>query len=293
MTNSQPNETKSRPEPVSGLFGGSRGFTVVETMIFLVVSAMLFAAASRIIGGAQRRAEFNVGIRQFQGQIRDIINDVSTGYYPYRSNVGCRVSGGALDFSVAGDQGTNSDCIFIGRVIQFAPNDTPGPDDESLRILTVAGRRQITVAGQGRDVTSLEQSMTEPIINANEEMVIPNGIEVKWVRYNGMSDVGAVGLFTNFTKYNNNTGVLESSARNVNVIPVPGTLINQSEGEVVADIRAMAALDATPGGLVKDPTGGVTVCLESGTGDMFVLLSIGGNLSQLTSDIEIQAGDCP
>lgn len=269
-----------------------QGFTVVETMIFLAVSTMLLISAVALISGKQRRAEFNVGIQEFQAQIRDIINDVSTGYYPYRSGVGCRVSGGALNFSVAGDQGTNSDCIFIGRVIQFAPNDTPTPDNESLRILTVAGRRQIMVAGNAKDVTNLGQSLTEPVIDTNEELVIPNGIEIKWVRYNGVNDVGAVGFFTNFTQYNNPTAtasLLDPSARNVNVIPVPGTLINQSQGDVVSDIKAMAAQDST---LPKDPAGGVTVCLESGSGNLFVLLNIGGNLRQLTSDIDIQGGVC-
>lgn len=263
-----------------------RGFTVVETMIFLVVSAALFISAMALVGGQQAKAEFNYGIQEFSAQIRDIVNDVSTGYYPYNPGTTCFATGSSSA------QGTNSGCIFIGRVIQFAPNDIPSnPAREGIRIFTVSGRRQITTSGVTRDVFSLAESETRPLDQV-EDVRIPNGMQIEWVRIGGAggTNVGAVGYFTNFTKYQDESqSLLESESRNVNVIPIQigGSEILRSQANAVNAIRTNAPL-ATP-----NPPQGITLCLESAGEDFYVLLNLGGNLNQLSNDIQILGGECP
>lgn len=268
------------------MMGGKkpRGFTVVETMIFLGVSAALFISAMNLVGGQQAKAEFNYGIQEFSAQIRDIINDVSTGYYPYNPGTTCFATG------TASAQGTNSGCIFIGRVIQFAPDDIPGnPPREGIRVFTVAGRRQVTVGGTTRDVFNLAESETRPL-NEVEDIRIPNGIQIEWVRVGGAggTNVGAVGYFTNFTKYQDESmSLLESGARNVDAIPINGTAIIRSQAATATAIRTNAP-SSTP-----NPNQGVTVCLESAGEDFYVLLNLGGKLGQLLNDIQILGGECP
>jgi hypothetical protein len=272
-----------------------RGFTVVETMIFLAVSALLFAAAIKTISGQQQRAEFNVGIREFQSRVNDIINDVSTGFYPYRSGLGCRVVGGTIRFDVSQDQGTSSDCIFIGKVIQFGPNDVTA-GREKIRIFSVAGRRQATSGGTTHDSFGLTDSGSEPITGATDVITIPNGIRVDWVRYNNSggspitagTPTGAVGFFTNFTKYSDtNASTLETAARNVNVLPFNGFSLDRPEGDAITAIRNSATS-------IQNPSGGITACLSTGVNTrLHVFVNIGGNLRQLTNDIEILGGPCP
>jgi hypothetical protein len=312
MKISQPSETNNR-----------RGFTVVETMIFLAVSAALFIAAVRLIGTQQRRAEFTYGIQEFSSQMRDVVNDVSTGYYDYRGNLSCTANATGPPILAGGGakstQGENEGCIFIGRVIQFAPDDY-GADFEGYRIFTVAGRRVVEVGGSRKETTNLMESRTVPLAqkygaDATRNHVIPNGIRVRWVRYNtaqGVSpqlgiNVRSVGFFTNFAQYNEfNPDLLETTARNVDVLPItanglgPAGLINEKDQAHAAD-EIYAMTDGSPSTVsdkavidnTLNPAGGVTVCLESGYGDLYVLLNLGGNLRQLTSDINIQGGKCP
>lgn len=310
MTDSQPDETNIRRggaskvirrrafyllRRYSGIWPGKkngalpdsapmRGFTVVETMIFLTVSAALFLGAMRLVSGQQERAEFNYGIQEFSGLIRDLANDVSTGFYPYDPGTTCFVTG------TSSAQGTNSACIFIGRVLHFGANDIPGnPTNNSMRIYTVTGRRQVTVSGATRDAFNLTESETRPL-STSQEIRIPGGIRLEWVRIGGEggTDIGAVGYFMNFTKYQDaSQGLLESEARNVDVIPINGTGLNQSQFQIAAAIRNNTA--ASP----INPPQGVTACLESAGGDFYVLMNLGGNLSQLSNDIQILSGECP
>src|SRR3989344_2027390 len=67
------------------------GYTLAETLIFLVVSMVLFISAVRMVSGQQARAEFSYGIQEFATQIKDITNDVSTGFYHNPNNIICNL----------------------------------------------------------------------------------------------------------------------------------------------------------------------------------------------------------
>ena len=99
----------------------SRGFTIVEVLIFLAVSSALMVSAFTLISGSQNKAAFTVGINDLQQQINTVVNNVSNGYYAESATAqGCTVdSAGALQFSSTGSKGTSSQCIFLGRVVVF------------------------------------------------------------------------------------------------------------------------------------------------------------------------------
>jgi len=261
-----------------------RGFTVVETMIFLAVSGMLFYSAMTLIAGQQEKAEFNYGIQEFTAQVRDIINDVSTGFYPVDPGTACFVTG------TAGAQGTNSGCTYIGRVMQFGANDLnpANPQESSMRVHSVVGRRQIAVPGGTRDVFNLAESETRPL-PSSEQVRIPGGMLVRWVRVGGVggTNVALVGYFTNFTKYSDESkSLLESAARNVDTVPIPFAF-NQDSTAAQNAIRTQAPTAA------KNPDNGVVVCLQSQGSRFYALMNLGGNLKQLSNDIQIMPGVCP
>ena len=77
----------------------SRGFTIVEVLIFLAVSSALMVSAFTLISGSQNKAAFTVGINDVQQQINAVINNVSNGYYSESAtSQGCSVGlTGALE----------------------------------------------------------------------------------------------------------------------------------------------------------------------------------------------------
>jgi prepilin-type N-terminal cleavage/methylation domain-containing protein len=104
------------------MFSRSGGFTILEVMITMAVSASMLVIAVSLFGGQQRQTEFNQSIRDLTSVIEDSINDTATGYFP-ASNTPCASTlttapdtSGAD--SVAG-QGTNKQCVFLGKALVF------------------------------------------------------------------------------------------------------------------------------------------------------------------------------
>ena len=57
------------------------GYTIVETLIFLAVSALLFVSTIILISGRQAKAQFTNSVRDLVSDITDVANDVANGYY--------------------------------------------------------------------------------------------------------------------------------------------------------------------------------------------------------------------
>ena len=122
--------------------GADGGYTILETMIFLAVTAMLFIAAMTTIGGKQATVQFTQGIRDTQSKIQDVINNVSTGYFPTDSNFKCIVGDAipannipnvAPSFTLgASIQGSSEKCVSLGKVLEFANSATASEGPPTL-----------------------------------------------------------------------------------------------------------------------------------------------------------------
>lgn len=105
-----------------------KGYTIVEVMIVLTVSTALFATAVAGYSRQNQRTEFTNAVRDVETTIQDILNDVSTGYYPNSSSFSCSRSAltGAipsLNPSGTADQGTNQECTFLGKAVNLRDAD--------------------------------------------------------------------------------------------------------------------------------------------------------------------------
>ena len=60
----------------------SGGYTIIEVMIFLAVSAFMFVVAAYFIQGKQANAEFNQGMQAINSSMQKVINDVNDNNYP-------------------------------------------------------------------------------------------------------------------------------------------------------------------------------------------------------------------
>ncbi len=123
------------------------GFTIVETMIFLAVSGVLLVVALNITNGKQAQVELTQDARDLETSINSVIGDVSKSYFPSKNNLICKINafGDPQPQPGSNTQGTNQDCIFLGKVIQFSANRN------SMRVITVVGLRQNSM---NQDVTN-------------------------------------------------------------------------------------------------------------------------------------------
>ncbi|HWT56172.1 MAG TPA: type II secretion system protein [Candidatus Microsaccharimonas sp.] len=119
----------------------SAGFTIVETLIVLAVSAILAVSAMLLVAGRQAKTQFAVGANDLKQQLEQIINETRSGYYPGNGDFTCTPHTGAggtpLITGGAAAQGTNAGCIFLGKAVEFGV-----PDFQSFATYPLVGNRQ-------------------------------------------------------------------------------------------------------------------------------------------------------
>ncbi|HEY5442287.1 MAG TPA: prepilin-type N-terminal cleavage/methylation domain-containing protein [Candidatus Saccharimonadales bacterium] len=112
------------------------GYTIIEVMIVLAVSGVMFLIAASFINGKQARSAFTAGVNDMASQIQDTVEQVTDGKYS-DIPLSCSTGGGNLTFPVGGAQGTNSDCVFLGKLFRFTTNSP------NYTLSSLAGKRSI------------------------------------------------------------------------------------------------------------------------------------------------------
>lgn len=136
------------------------GYTVLEVMIVLAVSGVMFLIAANFINGKQQSASFTNGVNELASRIQDVIEQVSDGQY---SDVpfDCQPQGAGLlvtgSTAPGKSQGSNPDCVFIGKFMHFSPGGTSSRYEvfslAALRSSTSLGPDVTPVRGAGVDLT--------------------------------------------------------------------------------------------------------------------------------------------
>lgn len=260
----------------------SSGYTIVEVLIVLAVTAAILASVMLSISGQQRRTEFTQAVNDINSQIQDIANDITTGYYAKLTDFSCAAVGGRPSFGVSATdtQGTNQGCILIGRVMQFGVS---GTGRAGFNTYNVVGVRQTG----GHDVTNLTEAAPTAVPNNVQSQTLQYGLTVPKMYYvdgSGSHDIGAVAFMSSFLPIVG--GNLTSGAPAVNVQPVVSSRLDRDQSSTMADISAMS--DATP----KNPSGGVVICFQSGGSDQHALITVGSNGRSLSTKLDIGSGAC-
>jgi Tfp pilus assembly protein PilE len=202
-----------------------RGYTIIEVMIFLAVSGALFGAAMSLVSGQQERVRFSQGMRDIDSKIQDVINDVSTGYFPTSKNIKCTNNNASQQLVIAaaapaaanGDVGQNKDCILLGKVLHFSP----GNKKELMNIYSVVGLRggnsQAYAGGETfvQQIEKLRDAKPTALINGYDATEL---VELKWgIRLKSVvTGSTAVGVYTSLGGAEL-TGTDESSVSKENV----------------------------------------------------------------------------
>lgn len=101
----------------------AKGFTIVEVMIVLAVTGLMFLIAVNATQGLLAKNSFNSGVNDLASTIQNTIEQVSDGQYsdvPIKCESGPPVNASTLEGT--NPQGTNQDCVFLGKLIHFYGN---------------------------------------------------------------------------------------------------------------------------------------------------------------------------
>lgn len=108
-----------------------RGFTIVEVLIALAVSAAILAGGITAFSGRQTETQFNQAIFDAQSKFQNYFNQVSNKLVPGYQDYKCDDTGGVpgnprprLTASASGDETTNNACIYLGQAIEFQKGGT-------------------------------------------------------------------------------------------------------------------------------------------------------------------------
>lgn len=267
-------EDSRSPSGNGGGFNAS-GFTIIEVLIVLAVTSSLFIMAVYLIGGKQNVAAYNQAIRNVQTELQQVIGEVSSGYYPHNGNMKCSDGGPGGEPLLepgATEQGSNTNCLFLGKVLQFS---VLGTDPEEYYVYTIAGLRG-TSASPTVDLASAKARLIAkatgegatdiPDIFDNKRLLYGLTVSDMYYDNNPGNDIGAVGIVSSLRSLGD-----EDRSQKVNVVAIPGTARNQSKEDGVFNINDNLAA------AIVNPPGGVQICFNSGGTQQSGLISIGGD----------------
>ncbi len=267
----------------------AQGFTIVETLIVLAVTSLLFVSVALLINGRQNRTNFLVGVRSLQQQFQQIINETESGYYPNNGNFSCSVAGPPLSItSGTTPQGKNQDCIFAGKTIVVGGTN----HTDNYSVYPLAGRRAINGADvktpAEASITAIAKSTANSHAPVVRDIPLPNNLTYKKARLANSPSwtTGAfpIALLSSFGNFQSTAGNTTGSQQ-----LILSTYSTWSSGKSDAD---NINYEATRGA-VQYPvaSSGVEYCFNSGGTNQSVIITISAGLS-VTADVKTGV-DCP
>ena len=295
-----------------------RGFTIIETLIFLSVSSLVFTAGISQYTRQQHEVEFRQAVRSLQSQLQSMINEVAVSYPPDIKGYSCTAdaANNPIVFTPTSVAVDNSSCIFLGRALGVGndTNCTLNVIDKCSRYsdIPIAARREFFTGGQGAPVTSLAEAkpiaLATCLTNDDGLNSIPCGSNPLSATRTARPDLatrakfkGFIGVYDAFVRNKDgsaNTSIggiaflLDlnasgaSAGNNVNLVRLPTPFLNNTESRVTdaIDVTLGSANAVTEAGFTN-PLYGVTLCIIGSYGQK-AAISIGANNSQLDVQVE-------
>jgi prepilin-type N-terminal cleavage/methylation domain-containing protein len=210
------------------------GFTILEVMIVLSVSALILAGLLIVVKGQQNQTEFYQGMHDIDLRLQDILNDVSTGNFTYNGK-GCRANPPLYKPRITithpnTDLGTRDECLFLGDALQFGSTGNTGstPNNSRFYTYTVLGRRTMPDAlGNLVSVDSFHDANPTSMISGGQDLSntfsFPDGITLKSIQYapnDGSpvtSNYSMLGIYTSFKPAEVSVGATNPATQNLQV----------------------------------------------------------------------------
>jgi type II secretory pathway pseudopilin PulG len=267
----------------------SEGFTIIETMMVLVVTAALFIMIAATLSGRQGRTEFSQSVQNVKNQIQQTINDVGSGFYPDTSNFKCSAGGsGPVFMAGASNQGANTGCIFVGKVLQFGIAGSSDP--EQFRTYTLGGLQRDATGAEVTTYAAAKPAVISPSTtspgtpDASDIGKLNYGLTTKEMYYGvTKTNIASVAFVNSLASYSNNS--LVSGSQQVSMVPINGSALNASQP---AGAQAINANFVNSANTAINPSSGVNICFVSAGSNQSGLITIGSNGRQLSVTLSIK-----
>jgi len=161
----------------------SLGYTIIEVMIVLAVSGVMFLIAANFINGKQERTAFTEGVNDTASKLQDAIEQVTDGQYS-DIPLGCTFDG--THTTITDDslhtkvQGANSPCVFLGKLWYFPGLTSDSSKTSDYNVLSLAGGRVDTT---GAPITDPVDAYPAVANSLNASQVINQSLEVNKIGY--------------------------------------------------------------------------------------------------------------
>jgi type II secretory pathway pseudopilin PulG len=259
-------------------FNRGTGYTITEVLIVLAISGAMFLSATIAFRGRQQQVQFDQSVRDFEAQLRDVMNDVVTGYYPSDTTVACDVGDSenappVITQTGTNPIGTNSECLYVGKALQFKSSDFAEPDRGSTyRIFNLAGKRTVSaknleIAESIAVVRPTAVEFTDTIKSIKYGIEISKIVEV--VSPTVKKEHGIVAFLANFEGGNVANSITQ--AQNVRIAGInpaaASSSYNLNEADAVKLINKISEDSSVTEGYADfQSRNGVTFCLDDGDG---------------------------
>jgi prepilin-type N-terminal cleavage/methylation domain-containing protein len=136
------------------------GYTIIEVMIVLAVSAVTFLMAVTFINGRQQKTSFSSGVSEMASRLQDVMEQVTDGRYTDQQFT-CQVTGSGsaahLTFSNGGGgaQGANAPCVFLGKLVHFYISGSTLP--QNYEVMPLAQPRLDPLQNTPQPLTEITQ----------------------------------------------------------------------------------------------------------------------------------------
>ncbi|HZL07889.1 MAG TPA: prepilin-type N-terminal cleavage/methylation domain-containing protein [Candidatus Dormibacteraeota bacterium] len=248
------------------------GYTIIEVMIVLAVSGVIFLIAINFINGKQERTSFTEGLNDTASRIQNVIEQVTDGQY---SDIllQCSWNGPGTPTMVSPvvspspTQGTNSNCVFLGKLISFTY-----PAVNQYQVVSMAAGRSDAANGLSPTLANVDPAI---ISSLTATQTIQQALNLT-----GMSVTDTTGAKHTNTYYNigfvqglgagDGVGTFKSGAQTISMVYSslsPVSINNATTTTLVGLTQAEASV----------------ICLSDGTQSAQIIL--GTNNNQLSVNV--------
>jgi type II secretory pathway pseudopilin PulG len=301
------------------------GFTIVETLIFLAVSGLMFALAISAMSGKTQTTEFQTSLTNFRSDLNQIMTNVADGNYPEQSTdgsfVNCSSTGPTpsppISFNYYATQQKavpDGSCQAIGEIIEFGENASNQQVYWTIPVFGCSYQSCDITKNSSMTLADAFPYATPNVFNTN---TMPFGLTI--TLNGGNPNIGAFGIFN----FSSNSGENSNGSEHVELFQIPNWKLQFVPNvEATSPNGLISAINTLPGGTIQltdncpspitepgniclgtavnppsapiNPTAGLSFCLLSGTtNNHSALFTLGGSSSSTNVSYTIKnTGDC-
>ncbi len=275
------------------------GYTIIEVLIVLGISGILFVSAATVFTAGRKGTEFSQSIYDIQSKIKQYAVQVSTGNFLESTQYVCSrdLSSGRAKLSlpaagVSATAGSNEDCIYLGKA--FLP--VVGTSD--IYVYDVLGLRNV-YSGAGADTgvysRTVKEAMVDPagLRNADTTFAykftnkysLVNGLKILSAKTNGSSG-GILKIYSTFENNNTSSRGLTAYSNDFTYQAgdeQPDSLVRESNSRLRDCIEEVSACTS----MYNLETNGWKLCMQGGDTAHQAVLTVKPSPNGLVSKISV------